>query len=347
MLFVVCDLAGRALGEPRAYERSLSVGISRPATAGFRIRADDPLWEQIAAGGAMLKVYDSADVLRFYGPIISDEEEASGQGSKVRANAADLSWRLSKRLIGKDVTAQPVGVTYTAQDSGTIAYNILAAANADEATGITVGTKDTFVARTITYLWKPALTAISELGAISGSYEWALRYTDGTPPTVQLDLPARLGQDRSATVFLEYGTGKRNCKGYRKVRSIEQLVTDIWVRGAGTNLIVNAFDAAARTAYRRHEDIVDYSDITVTALLDALAAAHIAIRNKPRELVELTPFAKNAPRYGVDWNVGDSVSARVMIRNNVRVNGTVRAWGADIAVDELGNEQPTLKLVPE
>jgi hypothetical protein len=344
--FVVADLNGTALGEPQAYERTLGVELSGAATAGFRIRADDPLWEQIAAGETMLKVYDSTGDLCMYGPVISDEETAEGQGAKVRVTATDLFFRLTRRFVGKDTTG--VGTTYTGVDSGTIAYNVLAAVNADEPTGITAGTADVFVARTVTHLWKRASDAINELGAIAGSYEWKLRYIDGSPPTVLLDLDARFGTDKTSSLFLEYGKGTlANVRTYARARSIDQLATDVWVQGTGQAATVYASDAAARLSYRRHEDVVSYGDITVTPLLDALAAAHVAIRRYPRRIVSLTPFAKTAPRYGVDWNLGDTLTARVVVNNTVRVSGAVRVWGASITVTENGEEVPTLKLVPE
>jgi hypothetical protein len=345
MQFTLADLNGRNVGEPRATSRSVSVGMSKVESASFTIRDIDPLWEQIAAGESMLKVYNSADELCLYGPVIADQEEAGGQGAKVVCTAADMSWRLGRRYIGKDTTN--VGTTYTATDSGTIVYNALAAVNAEEDTGITAGTKDTFVTRTVTFLWKPVLDIINELGSISSSYEWTLRYVDGTPPIAYLDLRTQLGTDKTTSLFLEYGTGLKNCKGYSRVRTIEALATDVWAVGGGSTITAYASDAAARAAYKRHEDVINYGDITVTSLLDAVVSAHIAFRRYPRTMINLTPFPKTAPKYGVDWVVGDIVSARVMIRNRVRASGNARIWGASIEVSDTGEEIPTLQLAPD
>lgn len=343
--YVVTDLNGVALGEPRAWQRRVSVGVARVYSAGFRTREIDPLWDAIAAGETMLKVYDSGGALRLYGPVVGDVEEGRGNGVELRVAAADLAWRLAKRFIQKDSTG--AGKRYTATDAGTIAYDVLAQANADGDTGIRAGNKDVFGGQTVTYVWKQALAAIAELGALHGSYEWQLRYVDGTPPSVYLDLKAQVGNDVTADVWFEYGTGQRNCSGYTRTRSIDQLATDLWVVGADQATTVNASDADARTLYRRHEDVVSYGDITVTALLDALAAAHVAIRKRPRSIVGVSLFPKTAPRFGVDWNVGDLVSCRVMARGKKRVDGTVRIWGADIEIDESGNERAQPILVPE
>lgn len=343
--FVVTDLAGNGIGEPRAFNRSISLGVSMMAVASFRIRAEDPLWNTISAGLCMLKVYDSAQNLRLYGPIVADEEQAAGQGAVVKVTAADLAWRLAHRLVGKDTTG--IGTTYTLVDSGTIAYNVLAAVNADEQTGISAGTKDTFVARTVTYLWKKAIDAISELGAVDGSYEWVLRYTDGAPPTVALDLKTKLGTDKSTSLFIEYGTGKTNCSSYTRARSIDTMATRVWVLGSGSTIVANAYDLSAEAAYKRHEDVVSYGDITVVALLDALASANVAVRDHPRVVATLQLFPQNAPRYGVDYVLGDVLGARVVVKGSTRLTGPVRVWQADIALDELGNETATLKISPD
>lgn len=341
----VLDSGGTSLGELRAYSRTLAIGVSRTATASCRIRADDPLWAETVAGETHLRVYNSLGDLVFYGPIISDEEVGSGQGATVKLNAADLSWELGKRYIGKDTTG--VGKVYTAVDSGAIALDILATTNTEDPTGIIAGTAGAFVPRTITYLWKRVLDALAELGAIQGSYEWALRYTDGTPPIVRLDLAAALGGDMTSDVFLEYGTGRNNCSGYTRARSIDLQADQVWVLGSGSTLVAQAYDSAAVAAYGLREDVINYGDIAALTLLDVLAAAHVAIRKAPRSLLSLTPFPKLAPRYGVDWQAGDVVTARVVANGMPRANGAARIWSADISIDETGNENATISVVPE
>jgi hypothetical protein len=345
-IFVVADNHGVSLGELRAYERTFQPGVSKTATAGVRLRQDDELWSLVAAGDTTLKVYNTAGLLQLWGPIVADEEQADGAGATVKVTAADLSWELARRYVGKDTTGR--GLIYTNQDSGVIAFDILAQLNAEHATGITAGQTGTYVHRDVTYLWKRALDALSELGASAGSYEWILRYVDGSPPSVFLDLVGIVGGDRTTTVFLEYGTGKRNCKSYGRVRTIDQQATRVWALGAGSTQAVQAYDDAAEAAYSaRREDVLSFGDIGSIALLDSLAAAHVAVRKDPRQLVSLTAFAKSAPKYGVDYTVGDRVSARVVVNNVIRVAGAVRVWNASIAIDELGNEQPELALVPD
>jgi hypothetical protein len=343
--FVVCDTTGRALGEPRAYERTLSFEISRAATGGFRIRDTDPLYDDIVAGETMVKVYDGLERLVCYGPIISDTEEGQGSGgATVRVAFTDIFWRLSKRFVGKKAAVSDGDLAYTSTDSGAIAHALLALANADASTGITVGTKDTFVARTVNYGWKRVSDAISELGAIDGSYEWGLRYVDGTPPTVYLDLKTSFGQTRTQT-FFEYGTGRKNCQGYSRSRSADTQATRVWALGAGSAPPVTASDTGAEASYGRLEEVVSYGDVSVQSLLGVLASAHVAVRARPRTLVNLTPFPKSAPVFGTDWEVGDIVQARAVVANRVRVSGAVRVWGADFTISELGDVVPTLKLV--
>lgn len=348
--FVVTDLAGRAIGEPTAFDKRVSVGVSKTATAAFRINSTDSLWDQVAGGSSMLRVFDSGGNDALYGPIIADEESGDQNGKiTVQFTAADLTWRFAKRYVGRDTTG--IGVVETGVDAGQIAYDGLNLINADEATGVTTGIKDSFVPYTATFLWKRYLDLLSELGAIAGSYEWALRYTNvgaQVAPTAQLDLKAALGTDRtrgSSAVFFEYGTGsKANCKAYSRTRTIDQLASDVWVLGGASTLVTSASDPGR--PYKRHEDVITYGDIVSASLLDALAAAHVAIRKQPRIVATLTPFPSLTPKYGVDYMLGDLVNARIDAGGKSRLSGPVRVWGADIAIDEFGMEQPTLTLAP-
>jgi hypothetical protein len=203
--FVACQLDGFPLGQIRATQKQATMGISQTGTASFHIRADNQLYDRIAGGDTMLKLYDSGQRLCYYGPLVADEESAQGQGASVNCSSADLSWFLARRFVGKD--SDGVGLQYTDVDSGVIAYDLLSKVNTERPTGITAGSADTFITRTVGYQWKRMMDALSELGAIDGSYEWQLRYVDGTPPTVYLDLRGRFGSDQSGVVFLEYGTG--------------------------------------------------------------------------------------------------------------------------------------------
>ena len=332
-----------ALGRPFATDRKFQGGVSQGYTASFSIRADDPMWVTLTeTENLTLKVYDSGNALRFYGPMITDQESGTGQGATVGVNAADLSWEFTKRYIGKDTSGS--GTTYNTMESDAIIASALATINGESATGVTIGTTGTTTTRTITVLWKRFSDLLNELGAITGSYEWALRYTDGTPPTVNLDLLSTLGADKTEEVFFEYGTGKGNCSGYSRTRSIEQVATHVWAIGSGSVLTAAASDAGP---LRRREDVVNYSDITTTALLDAMAGAHVAARANPRNIWTMTPFAKLAPRFGADWEVGDLVTARVYTNGRLRIDGIARIWGVEITIDNEGNEIPSPRLAPE
>jgi hypothetical protein len=342
--YVITDQAGGNVGEPRATGRTFAVGVSGIESAAFTIRSDDNLWEPIAAGEANLKIFDTAGNLAMYGPVISDEEIGSGQGSTVQCSAAGAGWLLGKRFTGKDTTG--VGDVYTATDPAAIITAILAGINAEQPTGITLGAVDAFTPQTVTYLWKKVSDALNELGSTEGSYEWGITYTDGTPPVCALNLVGQLGADRSGTVFLEYGAGTlHNCSGYTRTRSLEQAATLVWAVGNGSTITANAEDVASET-FARYEDVVTFPDITDASLLDALALANVAVRKQGQTLIQLTPFPSTAPRYGADWGVGDLVSARVVVNGSVRVSGVARIWGAQISVDDIGNETATLTLQP-
>lgn len=340
--FVICDRLGRAIGEPLATGRSFTVGISRTSTAAFTVEVGSRIWTAIAAGDATLKIYNSSHALVFFGDIVTDELTADGSNKTVAMTAADLSFRLARRYIGKSGT----GSQHTAQDSGSIVFAELGTVNAEAPTGVTAGLKDSFIARTVTFNWRRFSDVIADLGAIDGSYEWTLRYTDGTPPTVYLDLETMIGSDQTTTVFFEFGTGVNNCSSYRRLRSIETLATRVYAIGQGSTISSVAYDAGAELV-RRFEDVVSVPDISAQQLLDSLAAAHVAVRHLPRKTVTVTPFPATAPRFGVDWYIGDRVTLRSVVGGVVDTYGTARIWGAQIDLDDFGNEAAAPVLEPQ
>lgn len=199
-------------------------------------------------------------------------------------------------------------------------------------------TPSSFVGPTVTYLWKPLLDAIAELGAMADSYEWKVRYVDGTPPTCYLDLVSFVGTDRSSTVFFESGVGQNNCTLFKRTRSSRGRITRAYALGTGQTLTAVAFDAAAEAVqYARAETVLSVGDITDTTLLDALAAQHVAIRKTPRVVASMSLEPEIAPKYG-EWAVGDYVTARGLVEGSLVVNGKARIWSAQINIDEEGNE---------
>lgn len=343
--FICCDRSsGVPFGEPAGFSRRVSLGISRTGTASFRIRTNDPLWLAIESGRVALKVYDTMGSVRLYGDVVADEESAVGAGGTVQVTAADVSWRLGHRFVGKDLQGKGLKLTNHAAD---LMFSVLSHVNSDAPTGIVAGAKDPTVSRTMTWLWKRALDALNELGGIEGSYEWTIRYQDGRPPSCYLDLLQTLGQDRTQQVFLEYGTGLRNCAHYTRRREIEKLANEVWVLGDGAYMVGYAEDAASQAIYDLHQDVLTFGDITVRQVVQALADMHVAVRRKPREIVSVRTVPALSPRYGRDYVIGDRVSCRVLIQGTPRVNGAVRVWGADIDIDDSGQERPTLQLVPD
>lgn len=347
--FVITDAAGVSVGEPRATGRTVTWQLSGTSSASFSIRDTDPMWTQIATGSSNLKVFNSRGDLVFYGPIVSDQESASGQGATVQFTAADQSWILGKRFAAKDPSG--VGETFTSTDPATIIAALVGEVNGEKPTGISaVVTSDTFPPTTVTYVWKKVLDALNELGSTEGSYEWTLSYIDGAngaAPVVALNLQAQAGTDIRNQTFFEYGSGTRhNCSSYTVTHNETNRATLVWALGNGGFTSASAEAAGDQEVFQRYEDVVSFNDITDVSLLSTLALAHVAVRKVPQTLVNVTPFPATAPRYGVDWNLGDLVSIRIMSRGSVRAEGVGRIWGATVGLTDAGDEQATITLQP-
>jgi hypothetical protein len=335
--FDLCEPDGTPLGELRRDTDSrLIEGVSRPSTAAGKIRGTSPFFGVLESGVHRVKVTDPYGKVRHYGPILTDEEEGqAGRVPVVKWSSLDLlGWRFRKRLLGKKAAPTDPDVTHTAKDSGLIIFDALDALNAEEATGISKGVRETFVARTLSYAWKRMGDLLGELAAIDGSYEWRSRYVeDGGQPTIYLDLLAAIGETRE-DVYLEYGTGKRNATRYVVRRSAEALASDLYAVGGGAQ--ATASDAAARALYGRTEELVTPSDVSVVTLLAALAAGHLAVRKQPRKVFDLTLFPLRTPEYGLEWDYGDVVNARVESMGQARVDGLIRVWAVETSFSNEG-----------
>jgi hypothetical protein len=145
-------------------------------------------------------------------------------------------------------------------------------------------------------------------------------------------------------VVFEYG-GNKAIRSYRRVLSREGLLnqgislpetfptsTDVRVKSDGASI-------AARGLF---EEVVP-SDVGDASLREALAAAHVAIRKDARQIITFEP-SSNAPVFGTDYIVGDTVTGRATALGTVRFNGTFRVYAVEISIDETGKEtiQPTL-----
>lgn len=160
------------------------------------------------------------------------------------------------------------------------------------------------------------------------------------------------GQNRANAIF-EYGTGKSNVVDYRFTLSGDGLINTAYALppgfpSGGTATTSNA-DSTGTTRQRLREEVVS-SDLSSINTRQALVDEHVRVRQRYKRVLTFTPQVEDGsrtPRFGVDYEVGDTVTARIKDQGTLLINTAVRVYGADVEVDVNGLVRTTLSLVQE
>ncbi len=356
---LVSAATNSSLGEiPDCRDRKVAFPLSRTDTASFRIHVDNRFADTVMGCRSNLWIVDPTGQTMFNGPIVTAEEEAD-EDQTIFATAASPFWWLDHRLLGMSHE----GVTLTDTGVNKILNAIVDTANAlgnttiHQPTALTAGASMTVGP----WRYKPASEAFQEVVASADGPDWWLKYV---PPgstfasgmkTCEIYFAVKRGGDRSASVFLEYGTGQLSLRGYKRSVSRAGLLTRAYglppafPDTAEAVTVVN--DTSLESQYGASYGVVP-NDLGNPALRTALQAAHVQIRRQPREVVSLTAYREDKPRLKPpggtgDYEVGDLVTARASIRRKIRLNATLRVYQVSFDIDDLGQAVPTIDVVPD
>lgn len=364
--FILTDLAGNVFGElSTADQRKVNVPLLRVPTASFTL----PLWHHLAdnllTADCLLKCYRTDHLgvrnLVFHGPVVGVEEAASTDGLSLAVSAVGPFWRLSKRIIGKS----KAGIAFPAsgeRDLGLIAHDILDTTNGNEFTGISKGlwTPSISGATGVWYI-KNVAEAIAGLTAGLNSFEFNVVPTEATnvggaggwPQIGTMDVAPFVGGVTRPNAIFEYGTPRGNVQGYSRSLSREGLVTNAWISvsgwpdGAIEGKDLRSAENSVARAYRGlYEEVVPDQGISDDGLRDKIVQYNVDIRGRPREIITFTQSMNIRPAPVTDFNLGDWVRVRAVIKDSIRFDVTVRVWGITYNVDVNGNETVELELVP-
>jgi exosome complex RNA-binding protein Csl4 len=93
------------------------------------------------------------------------------------------------------------------------------------------------------------------------------------------------------------------------------------------------------------------ANVLNTAMRQTLVNEAVEVRKRPRQTVALVPVSdvtsgegKRVPVFGIDYNIGDSVRARIVYENSVHLDAMVRVWGVGFVLDKDGKETQTLTV---
>lgn len=354
--FVLTALDGTPIGEIlNASNRSLSLGLSRAATASFQIRAQNPRLLDLYQQDNLLQVWQDS-TLRFWGPLVSSNYATQEDGSDptIAVNAASPAWRLANRLAGKSGS----GTLYTGDKADT-AKKIIDATNAESDTGIkTVAVESGSLGTYTAGPYKPVIECLSELAHGLDGFDWYLRpITETSGKIAEFIAGPVIGGKQVDTVF-EYGVGRHNIRSMTFIRDLSTMmnrayhIPDEGADSPGATVVTK--EELTSIGYRGlFEGIIDPLGLTDTTLREAWATANVEVRSNPRLVVTMTPDIFDpgqpgrVPIFGTDYNIGDFVRARAVMYGTQLFDGFVRVYNVQIDVDDNGRATTTPTLVDE
>lgn len=382
--FILTDLYGTAHGEvTQADERNVSLPHMRVPTASFKLPLWHPLANTVLQTDCLLKCYRTdlrtgVRRLAFHGPVISAEEVGENLSQSISVTAAGPFWRLAKRIIpGSDaVGGYGYGTEAAPEYLGRIAHVILTSTNgiANGYTGIESGSLTTSMANPFgagtlimaqgavgPYYLKNVAEAVAELSAGLDSFEYIIRpdeaaYPAGSFPRIAfMDIAPIVGQNRPDAIF-EYGTPRANVASYSRSVSRDNLLTRaiVSVQGWPDSPPIDPATSAAYDLRRLDsdnqatrglfEEVVSDAGVIENDLRDSIGNYHLKFRKDPRQIITFKPAQNAKPSPFTDYEVGDMVRARAVVRGSLRFDALFRIWGLSFAVDKNGNENVELEL---
>ena len=379
------DYAGVPIGEVlNASQRKFVDPLNAAKTLTLQTKLDNALALDVLDLARIMRVRrDGATVGML--PLQAGEEVVSEGDANIPIVCVDpLGDILGDRMIGKGIDAKGKGVGYSQGTAllpvvrGQIAKAIIDVTNAaDGFTG--VATDNAWITDAATgyvgpWYFKPISEAVIEMSATLDGYDFELKPTDpvdigygaANPKIAEFRTYAVKGGSKPNVIF-EYGTGKNNMRGYRRPRTVADLLNRAYslpqgfpdaavqltppdANGNGDTyqtVVANDYDASASiTKWKLREGVVS-GDLTVDAFRKTLCNEHVRIRRNPREQITFDLAMNIEYQYGVDYVVGDIVEARAKVNGIVRFDAFFRIYQVEVNIDDNGDELVSLTVIPQ
>jgi hypothetical protein len=306
----------------QARDVSLTLTLNSPGNASFSMPIIDEKALLISPIETCVMFYRD-DQLIWSGPIWTTDESLP----EARINVTAVGWfeLLNHRLLSADVS-------YTNIDAGTIASNLLADANGQYQTLITIGTIESSQPRTRAYKkYQNIGQEIKALSEVESGFDYLV-----TPDTRTLNIYAE--RKTITDVVFEY---QSNLSSLERTFDGSTVTNRIWALGNG--LTGTATDFASLNEYGLFEESTSLSEISDSQIIGAFCNAEIAIKKTPREIINLLPFpwteGNNVPRIFDDYQIGDVVYVTASYGTVQIERKACRIFGASISISAEGNER--------
>lgn len=352
--FIASDLSGNVVGPVRnAQSRTVQRVLSGASTAGFTIRADNPILANVLSGDLLIKAYRNG-VLLFHGLMTSIEFSSDDPTNvpTIAVTATDASFRLVHRISGKSAA----GTLFNGVDRLDITESLIDTANSEGETGIKVnsphdncGSNAVYIAGPYRYLSE----CLTELGQTLDGFDWRMDPIEYAAGKInQFTAAAAIGSNKAGVVFQYQGRGNaRLPKFQRDWSNLANKAYHITATGpTDPSGVLNASDATSIAARGLYETLVD-ADLTNTALRNTLLSDTVAVRKTPRNIFSFQPEFDDGtgrvPVYGTDYQIGDTIRASLIYNGVTLIDGSVRVYKMQFDVDDNNRETLTPTLVDE
>lgn len=324
---------GEVLSEIRnATDRELNIAFGRPSGSTFTVRADNPVVPALYGQDTLVRIWEDS-TLRHNGLVLTAEmksnEESSGVAT-VKVTTADAAWVLSKRIVGLSFTNGKgfLGDLYSG-DKGLTAKLILEAAAAGANRGTHIKISGTYISGSSgSYTagpFKSALACLNDLANGTDGFDWLIKpLIEGSNWGEYYAVPV-LGEDKSANVIFEFGTGRGNIKTMGWIRDLTTMSNFAWhlpdslevsdndeknieklvwspARGSGgydpglSELLISETvrgtkdpaTVASQAAHGVYEEIAEAAALYDVSLRQGWADVYTAVKREPRNVLTMT-----------------------------------------------------------
>lgn len=341
-------------------EFKLPIFINKVRQCSFKLRLDNPLSGLLLTSShpMYIKAYRNQKLM-FYGPAITVQEVgqtgSSAEEFALQVNALGPEWIFAKRLVGKTAT----GLKWASGTQRAVRFRELLAAMVTEGAPTLINLTNSTIQSTSTaaYETTPFRTLTEVLSDISETFEgfdWIVNpeeFGNTLKYIATLECKDAIGSSQPNAVF-EWGTGRANIANYtRVIDRTEQINKAYHITTAGPEApgapTVLKQDVASKETWGYQEALIQAS-ILNTALRESLAEENIKVRKSPRQTIAFQPVPDDGtgrvPQIFTDFGIGDTIRARIALKNLVHFDALVRCYGCTFELDEQLRETQVLTL---
>lgn len=356
--FVLTDLAGVQIGEVQnATSRQVVRSLNGASTAGFTIDANNSLLSTVLNTETMCRAYRNGTLI-FHGRVTSLELAADDPTAVpvVAVGFTDPAFRLTSRIANKTGA-----VVANAADKLTITESLINTANTEVIDGSASDTGIATLGQTcgsagyVIGPYKPLNECVQEMALTLDGFDWRMdpiEYAAGK--IANFKAAALLSTTQNNAVFEYQGRGNMKAPHYQKdwsgLANKAYHITSAGPAAAGYG-VREGHNTASLADLGRYEVVVGAEDVTTTASRDALLADTVNTRGRPRRVLSFSPDFDDqtgrVPAYGTDYQIGDTVRARVLWNGVSLVDGMIRLYRMQFDIDSNNTETLTPTVVDE